>query len=61
VLLPGVEIGTGAIVGANAVVTKDVDPFAIVAGVPARKIGDVRERSKKLDPGYGEADSRPVK
>ena len=32
----GVHIGTGAIVGAHSVVTKDVPPYAIVAGVPAR-------------------------
>jgi acetyltransferase-like isoleucine patch superfamily enzyme len=36
VILPGVTIGKGAIVGAGAVVTDDVEPFAIVAGVPAR-------------------------
>jgi acetyltransferase-like isoleucine patch superfamily enzyme len=35
-ILPGVTIGRGAIVGAGAVVTHDVEPFAIVAGVPAR-------------------------
>jgi acetyltransferase-like isoleucine patch superfamily enzyme len=36
VILPGVTIGKGAVVGAGAVVTKNVEPFAVVAGVPAR-------------------------
>lgn len=36
VILPGVKIGDGAIVGAGAVVTHDIPPFAIVAGVPAK-------------------------
>ncbi|HEY3092594.1 MAG TPA: acyltransferase [Vicinamibacterales bacterium] len=36
VILPGVTIGKGAIVGAGAVVTHDVEPFSIVVGVPAR-------------------------
>jgi acetyltransferase-like isoleucine patch superfamily enzyme len=36
VILPGVTIGKGSIVGAGAVVTEDVPPFAVVAGVPAR-------------------------
>lgn len=38
VVMPGVKIGTGAVVGAAAVVTKDVAPYSVVAGVPARKI-----------------------
>jgi acetyltransferase-like isoleucine patch superfamily enzyme len=38
VILPGVTIGKGAIVGAGAVVTHDVPPFAIVAGVPAKVV-----------------------
>jgi galactoside O-acetyltransferase len=35
-ILPGVTIGKGAIVGAGAVVVSDVEPFSIVAGVPAK-------------------------
>jgi acetyltransferase-like isoleucine patch superfamily enzyme len=43
-VISGLTIGAGAIVGAGAVVTKDVADHAIVAGVPARVIGDVRDR-----------------
>jgi maltose O-acetyltransferase len=37
-ILPGVEIGDGSIIGANAVVTKNVMPYTIVGGVPAKYI-----------------------
>jgi UDP-2-acetamido-3-amino-2,3-dideoxy-glucuronate N-acetyltransferase len=45
VILP-VRIGESALVGAGAVVTHDVPPYAIVAGNPARIIGDIREKRK---------------
>lgn len=37
-ILPGVRIGDGAVIAAGAVVTKDVEPYAVVGGVPATKI-----------------------
>jgi acetyltransferase-like isoleucine patch superfamily enzyme len=43
-ILSGLTIGEGALVGAGAVVTKDVADYAIVAGVPARVVGDTRQR-----------------
>jgi putative colanic acid biosynthesis acetyltransferase WcaF len=39
-LLPGVSVGPGAVVGACAVVTKDVPPWAVVVGNPARVVGE---------------------
>lgn len=39
-ILPGVTIGDGAVVAAGAVVTKDIEPYTVVGGVPARKIKD---------------------
>lgn len=46
IILPGVNIGEGAVIAAGAVVTKDVEPYTIVGGVPAKQIGN---RSKKLN------------
>ena len=45
-ILQGVKIGKGAVVAAGAVVTKDVEPYTIVGGVPAKKIG---ERNRNLE------------
>jgi len=50
-ILPGVTIGNGAAVGAGAVVTRDVEPYAIVAGVPAEPLKHrfSREIGQRMD------------
>ena len=50
-IMPGVRIGEGAFIYSNAVVTRDVEPRAIIAGVPARVIG-VRTVEFKYKPNY---------
>lgn len=52
IILPGVRIKKGAVVGAGAVVTKDVEQFTIVGGVPAKLI---KERIKNLNYKLGRA------
>ncbi len=37
-IMPGITIGDGAVIGTHAVVTKDVEPYSIVAGIPAKEI-----------------------
>mgnify|MGYP000140312050 CR=1 FL=1 len=44
-ILCGITIGEKALVGAGAVVTRDVPDYAIVAGVPAKVIGDIRQKT----------------
>ena len=46
IILPGVHIGEGAVVASGAVVTKDVPPYTVVGGIPAKKIG---ERNQNLN------------
>ena len=58
IVLPGVSIGEGAVVGAGAVVTKNVESYAIVAGNPAREIG-LREQVDGVKEIHYELDYRP--
>ncbi len=46
IILDGKKIGNGAVIAAGAVVTKDVPDFAIVAGIPAKIIGERKKHSK---------------
>jgi phosphonate metabolism protein (transferase hexapeptide repeat family) len=53
IIMPGISVGDGAVVAAGTIVTKNVEPYAIVAGVPARRIKwrfpeSIRERIIRL-------------
>ena len=48
IVLPGVRVGRGAVVAAGAVVTRDVAPYTVVGGIPARKIKDIPEDAKQV-------------
>jgi len=51
IILPGVKIGTGAIVASGAVVTKDIEPWTVVGGVPAKKIANRERKNYDYNPG----------
>lgn len=48
IVMPGLQIGGDSLVGAGAIVTKDVAPYAVAVGNPAKKISDVREIKNKI-------------
>lgn len=50
IILPGVNIGKGAVVASGAIVTKDVEPYTIVAGIPAKPVG--KREIKEYKYGY---------
>ncbi len=52
IILPGVTVGEGAVVAAGAIVTKDVEPYTVVGGVPAVKIAD-RPSNLNYNPATG--------
>lgn len=51
IILPGVTIGEGAVVAAGAVVCKDVEPWTVVGGVPAKKISERERKEYDYRPG----------
>lgn len=51
IILPGISIGEGAIVASGAIVTHDVEPYTVVAGIPAKVIG--KREKKEYCYGYG--------
>jgi maltose O-acetyltransferase len=44
IILPGVSVGNCSVIGAGCVLTRSAEPYGIYAGVPGRKIGDVRQQ-----------------
>ena len=52
IILPGVTVGEGAVVASGAVVTQDVEPYSVVGGVPAKKIGQRNKQDFKYVPHF---------
>jgi acetyltransferase-like isoleucine patch superfamily enzyme len=48
VIMPGITLGKGSVIGANAVVTRDTEEYSINVGVPAKKINDRRNMNIRL-------------
>ena len=49
IIMTGVKIGDGSIIGAGSVVTKDIEPYCVYAGVPAKKIKNRFKNSEDLN------------
>lgn len=61
VVVPGVTIGRGCTIGAGSVVTKDIPPFSVAVGNPARVIKPIRRVPREeLPPGYNPPGHIPV-
>jgi acetyltransferase-like isoleucine patch superfamily enzyme len=50
-LLPGIKVGQNCLVGANSVVSRDIEDNSFALGTPAKRIGDIREIPSKIYPG----------
>lgn len=48
IIMPGLDIGQDCLIGAGAIVTKSVDPYAVAVGNPAKSISDVRKVKNKI-------------
>lgn len=51
IIMPGIKIGKNSLVGAGSVVTRDVEEYALVLGVPAKKFSDIRDINSRENPG----------
>ena len=48
-IMPGVNIGEGAVVGANALVNKNLDPWGVYVGTPCKKIGERQKPTSEVE------------